>query len=665
MAGNNKGFSLVELIVALAIFSIAGVAVFSFAVNSSNTYRRSNTEIKLQYEQQMAVNQIRDMIVESDKGIYFDEASKTLALYSAVKTDMGVKKYPVTVIRFNKSEGKMYFGTREFSSVSDISFSDVTDLKLLAEDVEEFNVDLTKVKKNRVLFQIVLKIGDTTQTLEETVALRNRLVISNQADTIWGGDAVLIDSFIKGISICRDTKTFSTGQSDIIGKNGEEAVIVAYSAKVTANEESNREYAVSWSIEGGVEGISVSEDGEVSVFPSVAPNTMFSLKAVSVDDPSKSTYINIHVAVSAVYPKNVTLELSDMTEENGYCTYTLVPTLHYTDGSTVKECGHFSWMGLDSLPEGCSFNNKTGKLTLLSSANGCTFTVRVQANERDSKGQPILSNEVIIIAKDIPEYVTGPSVSISVASSLSRGGEVSLTMVFENTDSSLYNQSWNVEPYYDSESTKWGSVDNSDFDLISLSENAVLDCAEWLNWSKEFKIKVSGTATDKEGNVFKADSKIVTIPPVEIIITPTSDNTLWSEDKDMPLLTDSILRYEDWNWDGKGIQNDCGTRRRFELRSKNLIFPDNGQSGCRVEHNYQFQNWSGELLKLDSVEKPRSVYEGKKGVCGFEASLNKWERLANRPGTMAYSVMVKDDKGNMKVSNTAKFLIAYEVYSAD
>ena len=96
-----------------------------------------------------------------------------------------------------------------------------------------------------------------------------------------------------------------------------------------------------------------------------------------------------------------------------------------------------------------------------------------------------------------------------------------------------------------------------------------------------------------------------------------------------------------------------------------MIIPDNGQSRCRVEQNYQFQNWSGELLKLDSVEKPRSVYEGKKGVCGFEASLNKWERLANRPGTMAYSVMVKDDKGNMKVSNTAKFLIAYEVYSAD
>ena len=61
MRRNNKGFSLVELIVALAIFAIAGVAVFGFMVNSSRLYQRTNVEVKLQYEQQLAVNQIRDM----------------------------------------------------------------------------------------------------------------------------------------------------------------------------------------------------------------------------------------------------------------------------------------------------------------------------------------------------------------------------------------------------------------------------------------------------------------------------------------------------------------------------------------------------------------------------------------------------------------------------
>ena len=97
---NNKGFSLVELIVALAIFGIAGVAVFGFMVNSSRLYQRSNVDVKLQYEQQLAVNQIRDMVVESDKGIYFDDTSKTLALYGAMKNVSGVKSYPVTVIRY-------------------------------------------------------------------------------------------------------------------------------------------------------------------------------------------------------------------------------------------------------------------------------------------------------------------------------------------------------------------------------------------------------------------------------------------------------------------------------------------------------------------------------------------------------------------------------------
>ena len=131
MMRNNKGFSLIELLVALAILAVAGVAIAGFVMNTSHSYSQTNTEIKLQYEQQLAVNQIRDMIVESDRGIYFDSASKTLALYGAVRKDGGDQYYPVTVISYKETEEKLYFGTKEFASVSEITFASVTDLKLL------------------------------------------------------------------------------------------------------------------------------------------------------------------------------------------------------------------------------------------------------------------------------------------------------------------------------------------------------------------------------------------------------------------------------------------------------------------------------------------------------------------------------------------------------
>lgn len=692
MMRNNKGFSLIELIVAVAILAVAGVAIFGFVVNTSNSYSQTNKEVKIQYEQQLAVNQIRDMIVESDKGIYFDAASKSLALYGAVKKDgSGNKSYPVTVIRFMQPDGKMYFGTKEFSSVTEITFADVSTSKLLSENVTEFNVDLTNVKKDKVQFQVTFTVGEKEQTVKETVALRNRLVVSNNVDTIWGEDAGSMDSFIKGIAICRGLKTFANGEEDIIGKY-EGSVVVAYTAVVTANEESSREYAVEWKLENAPEGVGVSANGEVTVAETVQDSTRFKLRATSVDDSTKSTYIEIVVKDSGVYAKEAKLELGGSVDGNGYRTYTLVPKLIYTNGDSSSDYNLFTWNGLSSLPAGCSFDETTGTLILSSNANGYTFNITVKAKERNSKGEVILSNVLVLEPKDIPEYQTGPSVNIAVASTVPRGGYVFPTMVFKNATSSTYTYDWWVEPYFDADSTEWdtGEVANSDFNLISLSETGgynawnvnhkmqtavnkrsiCLNCAEWLNWNKTFKVVINGTATDSEGNVLTAAPKIVTINPVEVAIERTDastiDSSLWNWDNNKPILTDSVLRYEDWYWDGriKGTEDAkwSDTRRWFTLSFDNLYMTGSNTLGCWLEHNYLFKNQVGTLLSNDSVGLPNSRYESTKMVCGFSKQMINWERLADRPVYLNYSITIKDNYGNAKTSNVEEFSIEYEFY---
>lgn len=694
MMRNNKGFSLIELIVAVAIFAVAGVAIFGFVMNMSNSYSRTNKEVKLQYEQQLAVNQIRDMIVESDKGIYFDAASKSLALYGAVKKDdAGTKNYPVTVVRFMQPEGKMYFGTKEFSSVSELTFADVSASKILSENVTEFNVDLTNVeKKDKVQFEITFKVGDREQTVKETVALRNRLVVSNMVDTIWGDDADSVDSFIKGITICRGSTKFSTGAQDTIGKYGDAAVVVPYSAIVTANEESSREYAVSWTLENAPEGVAVSSNGEVTVAKTVAPSTQFKLKATSVDDSTKSSYIVILVNDSGVYPKEAKLELGGSVDGNGFRTYTLVPTLYYTSGTESKDYSLFTWMGLDSLPSGCSFDAQTGTLTLSNSANGYTFHIVAKANERNSKGEVVLSNTLELKVEGIPEYEPGPSVSIAVASTVPRGGYVFPTMVFKNATSSTYTYDWWIKPYFDSDSTEWdtGEVANSGFNLVSLSETGgydsnnvkdtmqtavnkrsiALNCAEWLNWSKTFKVVVGGNATDSEGNILTAEPKIVTINPVEVTIEKTDASTIdpenWKWDNNKPILTDSVLRYEDWYWDGKVKDTDDAkyseTRRWFTLSCKNLYVTGSNYIGCWVEPNYLFKNQVGTLLSNDTVVIPTPKSAATQMMYGFGKQMINWEYLADRPVQMNYSITVKDNYGNTKTSNVESFSIAYEFY---
>ena len=79
---NNRGLSLVELIVAVAILAVVGVGIMGFVAFSSRNYTQANKNVKLQYEQQMTVNRIRDIVLETSRAIAYDDTTKALTVFS-------------------------------------------------------------------------------------------------------------------------------------------------------------------------------------------------------------------------------------------------------------------------------------------------------------------------------------------------------------------------------------------------------------------------------------------------------------------------------------------------------------------------------------------------------------------------------------------------------
>lgn len=65
MKKDQRGFTLVELIVAILIMSMVMLAAAGFVVSAANSYRVSNIEIELQMEAQIAVNQFSDILIEA------------------------------------------------------------------------------------------------------------------------------------------------------------------------------------------------------------------------------------------------------------------------------------------------------------------------------------------------------------------------------------------------------------------------------------------------------------------------------------------------------------------------------------------------------------------------------------------------------------------------
>lgn len=66
MKQDNKGFSLIELLVSISISVIILGIVASFLWQSTNYYRRSCEDITLQMEAQTILNQLKDLIVEAN-----------------------------------------------------------------------------------------------------------------------------------------------------------------------------------------------------------------------------------------------------------------------------------------------------------------------------------------------------------------------------------------------------------------------------------------------------------------------------------------------------------------------------------------------------------------------------------------------------------------------
>ena len=690
MRKNDKGFSLIELLVAMAIMAIISVALVGFIKAGSTNYRKTNQNVKVQYEQQLVVNQLRDLILEASAGVYYDASSQTLAIYSRSTDAAGVTTYPVTRISYNATAQEMKFGKATFATVSAIDFTTISADKLLAENVTQFNVDLTDVAKGKIKFQLGFQIEQTTSTVTETVALRNNLLVSNEIDTIFAGTDTIRDSFIEKITIFRGEQAFVPAGTDTIGKLNQ-PVSVQYSAVVEASSTSTREYAVQWRLEDNPVGVTLT-DSMVTIDSSVMDGEEFKLYATSIDDPTKFAFITITVEDGGLYPVSAELEGPfDVQDGNGYRVYRFVPTLEYTDGTRTSDASLFSWSFVDALPVGSSFDLETGVLKLTHNANGRQFLIYGKAWEPDFNGEAVLTNTITLDVNDIPEYDSGePEVKLAVSGDLKRGGYIFPTLSFKNVTHSNFSYEWYIEPYKDADSFEWfmdlegkkPSGVNS-FNMVTLSENPLtnykgegskrklttgasvrsvsLCCSKSLDWQHTYKVKIWAKAIDnKTKEELVAEPQIVTLSPVKLKITPSEE--FW--DDTIPF-SDTITCEKQYDGQIRVFKMDCEG-----LYVTGVAGLTSGDRNIESQRRYVFYDENNVLINRTD-DLPAAEEQQGAMVYGFKAFPMKWmeDHLADDkvplPYKMSYAVHFVDkdySELNYATSNYYTFDINYDDY---
>lgn len=203
----NKGFTLVEMLVACVISLIVISSVGHFMNVGTKGYHSSDRDVMLQMEAQTVVNQISDMITEANNA-FFDTKNETLTLYYNLGQTVGGTKITKVnakrkMIWFAKEVNRLYFyninsktdyekAALEIAAFAGKTKPSVEDIKvgqLLGEYVDAFSSSETepdgvgtgKDKADDRTVDISLKFKNQLKAyeIENEVVLRNEIVDIN------------------------------------------------------------------------------------------------------------------------------------------------------------------------------------------------------------------------------------------------------------------------------------------------------------------------------------------------------------------------------------------------------------------------------------------------------------------------------------------------------
>jgi len=186
---DNKGFSMVELLLTTALFSIVALAVTFFLTTGLRTCNATQSYINRQMESQIIMNQLSNFTLEGNQVEFKSDGANqaTYHIYNIDKTTGETKKE--VIISLESIEHKLYYyelysgdtaqcatAKSEIGYIENGAFKPTLTIgQLLGENVQSFDVD---IQGNTVTFELEVSDDDDPSTWylsSEGVTMRNKM----------------------------------------------------------------------------------------------------------------------------------------------------------------------------------------------------------------------------------------------------------------------------------------------------------------------------------------------------------------------------------------------------------------------------------------------------------------------------------------------------------
>ena len=190
----NGGFTLVEMIVAVAITAVFSAVVLTAVAAGSRLYRSISGSTRVQMDTQELTDSVEKLIVNAGESIYYaygsgkspgapisddidgsTDGDRTLLLCSIQKNKGGAGIRGVDVLDWRESEQKLYYSRQEITAAGT---SMLTEPSVYGEGVREFHVDVSRADSDGIIrFQLITENLGKKLRMLHTVDLRNPVKI--------------------------------------------------------------------------------------------------------------------------------------------------------------------------------------------------------------------------------------------------------------------------------------------------------------------------------------------------------------------------------------------------------------------------------------------------------------------------------------------------------
>ncbi|MBN2927045.1 MAG: prepilin-type N-terminal cleavage/methylation domain-containing protein [Eubacterium sp.] len=199
MRKDNRGVTLVELIVMVAIGTIFSGVILTFAAGAVRSYRHTSGGAQAQIEMQDALDQLESLAMNANLSMYYTKGentttdpgekiekdsdmesplNQTKTLFIGSEDESTGDGQPVyAVIIWDADSGRLTLSTQGLRSGT--GTASIGTSEILAENITQFSADIHHAAdRHTVLFKLVTKVNGRENKKTETVTLRNDIVIA-------------------------------------------------------------------------------------------------------------------------------------------------------------------------------------------------------------------------------------------------------------------------------------------------------------------------------------------------------------------------------------------------------------------------------------------------------------------------------------------------------